>query len=411
VTLAVLTPFTGATARKSGTRWWKRLLPVGEIDYEGRKLKFSREYLTDLANAFTAQAYDQVPFQLAPDDNRHTNDPERYAGEIAAMEVRNDGLWVGLDPTRRGDQVLTENPRLGVSARIVEAYDRADGKHFPAAIQHVLATLDPKIPRLGAWQTVEAANNVGITIDLSSATFAGEDQAMTGLPEFNETQQARLAQLLDLPEGQFAALLGSRTGQPEPAGEPGQPPAGESGTAPEGDGGELDLDSLTPEEVAEIIAGLSDEELAALEAEMEADELAGAGASLSGEAALALELANARTGEIGAQLGTIQAQLDAERYASERRQIAEDWGIPPYITDLARPLLQGTGRVVDLANGQSVDAGAIMRQVFQEFGKTARMLDLSGSLGSPVDDPGEDGQELAEARAVTVARFRKQTGV
>ena len=45
-----------------------------------------------------------------------------------------------------GAKVLRENPKLGVSARIVESYQRADGRHFTAALQHVLGTLDPRIP-------------------------------------------------------------------------------------------------------------------------------------------------------------------------------------------------------------------------------------------------------------------------
>jgi hypothetical protein len=67
------------------------------------------------------------------------------------MQVEPDGLYVTLNPTERGARVLAENPGLGVSARIVEQYQRADGKFFPAAIQHVLGTLDPRVTGLGAW--------------------------------------------------------------------------------------------------------------------------------------------------------------------------------------------------------------------------------------------------------------------
>jgi hypothetical protein len=36
--------------------------------------------------------YDQVPFQLADASNAHSNDPERFRGEVLDMEVRHDGL-------------------------------------------------------------------------------------------------------------------------------------------------------------------------------------------------------------------------------------------------------------------------------------------------------------------------------
>jgi hypothetical protein len=98
-----------------------------------------------------------VALQLAGADNRHTNDPERYAGEVIDAEATDDGLYITVKATDRGNQVLSTNPALGVSARIVEGYERSDGRYFPAAIQHVLATLDPRIPALGPWQTIEAA--------------------------------------------------------------------------------------------------------------------------------------------------------------------------------------------------------------------------------------------------------------
>lgn len=194
MTRAVLTPFTGAKATRTGQRQWrKRLLPVGRVRYEGRTLNFSRDYLQDLARAFSDRAYDQVPFQLAPDDNRHTNDPERFGGEVTGAEVRPDGLWITLRPTERADRLLEENPSLGVSARIVEGYDRSDGRSFPAAIQHVLATLDPKIPQLGGWQAIEAANGVSIVIDLSGTAFEGEPEPVP----LSQRQQALAS--LDLP--------------------------------------------------------------------------------------------------------------------------------------------------------------------------------------------------------------------
>jgi len=76
--------------------------------------------------------------------------------------------------------VLSGNPMLGVSARIVEDYARSDGRFFPAAIQHVLGTLDPRIPDLGPGQPVEMSNHAnGRVIDLSRSSwddFAPEEQ-------------------------------------------------------------------------------------------------------------------------------------------------------------------------------------------------------------------------------------------
>ena len=90
------------------------------------------------------------------------------------MELEPDGLYVTAELTERGQRTLADNPYLGVSARIVEQFQRSDGKFYPAAIQHVLGTLDPRIPGLGAWQAVEMANESSVAIDLSNLSFAGE---------------------------------------------------------------------------------------------------------------------------------------------------------------------------------------------------------------------------------------------
>jgi hypothetical protein len=172
---ALLTPCSFGNAIQLGNRLWsKRVLPVGDIEYQGRTLHFTPAYIRGLADAFKSRAYDQVSFQLADSQNTHTNDPERHRGTIVDMQAQPDGLYITLEPTERGERILKENPYLGVSARIVEQYQRSDGTFFPAAVQHVLGTLDPRIPGLGAWQPVDMANSGAITIDLSNLSFSGE---------------------------------------------------------------------------------------------------------------------------------------------------------------------------------------------------------------------------------------------
>ena len=196
---SILTPMTFSNAIQLSNRLWrKKVLPVGDIEYQGRQLHFTRPYLQGLADAFRDQAYDAVSFQLAPDDNSHTNDPERHRGLVTDMTVESDGLYVTVSPTERGERVLADNPYLGVSARIVEQYARSDGKFYPAAVQHVLGTLDPRIPGLGAWQPVDMANSGAITIDLSSYSFAGEPAPVTASASpFGGLSDSELGDLLD----------------------------------------------------------------------------------------------------------------------------------------------------------------------------------------------------------------------
>jgi hypothetical protein len=398
VSLALLTPFTGASGTQSAGRWRKKLLPFGEISYKGRTLKFDRDYLGGLVNSFQGRAYDQVPFQLAGDENKHTNDVERTGGQITGMSLGDDGLYIEVAPTQRGQQVLADNPGVGVSARIIEGYDRSDGKFFPRAIQHVLATLDPRIPGMGGWEAVAASNDAEITFDLSGEQFQGEEP---GMPELTDDQQARLAKLLNLDPDRLGELVASM--------EPGD---GGSGQTPPGDAGDGE-DEIA--QIAAAIDGMSDEELAALEAELEAEEAgaqpegepatAGA-AALTGEAAMALELAQATGDENARQLGIIQGQLDHERWEGEKARLVTG-GTPPYIADLAQPLLEGAGHVVDLSGGKSVDAGQIVRSILAEYQKLGQQLGLGVELGTVMDEPGTESEE-AKSRDEVVSRAKAQ---
>jgi hypothetical protein len=399
VTAAVLTPFVRNTARSAGPgKWRKRLLPVGDVSYKGRILKFTTDYLKGLAQAFSEQAYDQVPLQLAGDENKHTNDVERFGGDISGMEVDmagpdGPGLYVTVNATERGNKVLMENPRCGVSARIVEDYDRSDGKFFPRAIQHVLATLDPRIPGLGGWQAVEASNMPDVIIDLSGYQFAGEEGSQ--MPELTEEQKtARLSKLLEIPPEQIDKILAGIS-NPEPI-----PPAG---APPAGDGTEGEDDELVA-----MIEAMSDQELAELEAEFERETTATASATgLTAEAQMAIEMANSRADENERQLGVIQKKMDDDSFEAEKRKLAHDQGIPPYITELAKPLLHGTGHVVDLSNGNTVDAGQVMRRVLGEVGRMGRMLDFGAELGSSMDEPESAATQAAdEARQELIDRAK-----
>jgi hypothetical protein len=179
-----LEPAAKSDIELSGNLWRKRLLPVGQVNYKGRTLQFTREYLAGLAQAFRDRAYSQVPLQLATSDNAHTNDPERFAGEVLDLEAADDGLWATIRATDRGNRVLQENPRIGVSARIVEDFERSDGAFCPQALQHALVTLDPRVPNLGPWSSIDASGTQAeIVIDLSGSQFTdGEDDWLTRTP-------------------------------------------------------------------------------------------------------------------------------------------------------------------------------------------------------------------------------------
>jgi hypothetical protein len=451
MTAAVLTPFTAGEAVELGNRLWrKRVLPVGDVEYKGRTLHFDRDYLGRLVSAFKDRAYDQVPFQLADSQNTHTNDPERTRGEITAMELGDDGLWITAQLTEDGEKVLAANPRLGVSARIVEDYQRSDGKFFSRAVQHVLGTLDPRIPGLGAWEAIEAASPVPDKVfDLTAESFtdlatpkeqrkaekaqrraakaaakqtdtasetAGADPeggaAMADLGNLTDEQRERLAKLLDLPDDTLDALAAG--GSVLTADEL------DALTAPDGGGdGELsdaELDELVAAAQEMGAAGLlEDEEGATADPgyapEQEREPVA-AGLAAD-EYAFEINLANARAEETQRELAMIQARLKEQDFLAERDRLFHNFGVPPYVTDLARPLLEGAGHVVEMANGKSVDAGQVVRKVMAEMAELGGLRDLGGTeLGTRMDEPEGVRQEEAEqSRQALVTNFKSMTGL
>ncbi len=383
----VRTPFARAPwkAGRLPDTWRKQILPVGEVAYKGRMLKFTPEYLRGLADAYADGAYPQVPFQLADAANSHTNDPERYRGEVVGVEVEPDGLYMTVKTTPKGSQTLAENPRLGVSARIVEGYDRSDGKFYPQAVQHVLGTLDPRIPNLGAWEAVEMANPPDFVLDLSNLTFAEEEGGI--MPDLTADQQGRLARLLELDPDKLDVLINGL----------------------EEDDGDV---SATDDELARMVESMTDDEFAALAAEYEIlpPQPALAGAALANDGySTELELTNYRIAETERQMAVVQAELDRSHYVNEKRQLM-NLGVPGYICDLAQPLLEGAGHVVELSNGSGIDAGRLMRTVLTEFGRAASMLDLSAELGSAMDEP-DTGEPAASARQDFVANYRRVVGI
>jgi hypothetical protein len=399
---AVLTPFTSDSAVELGNQQWrKRLLPVGDVEYKGRMLHFTAPYLAGLVSAFRQRAYDLVPLQFADGQNSHTNDPERYRGEVTGMDLQPDGLYVTVQATDAGSKVLEENPKLGISARIVENYDRSDGRKFPAAVQHVLGTLDPRIPGLGAWEPVEAAGAPDMTLDLSGEQFVPvKDKEGGGMPDQDEARAAKLQQLLDLPEDKLDRLL--RIGSlPDLSDEDLRALNGGEGSG-----------EMSDDELADLIASLPEAELEKLEQEFR-DEMQAAGAEtgLTAEAQMALDMANYKADENERQLAIVRAHLDEEQFKSERSRLAADMGIPPYITDMARPLLEGSGKVVELANGSGVDAGQVMRSVLTEMSRVTRMLDLGPEMGTALDLSGEQEQQQTAARDDIVSRFKSQVGL
>lgn len=371
----------------------KTILRQGEINYEGRRLKFSPAYLDGLAQAYRDHAFDAVHLTFADDRNRHNLSPEWVRGEVIGVERTPDGLDAIVRASNdAAAQLLRDNPKIGVSARIVPDLERADGKRWPAAIHHVAATTDPRVNALGPWVPVDLATDDRTVIDLSGYDFAGPGE--TADPPNDEEGQMALT------EEDVARIVRSVLAET-----PTPPPDKSDGQMP------------SDEELAEIAAGLfgddewntattGTETKAEPEAEAEAEPKVEATA-LSAEHAQALELANSRIDAQSIELARWRERAEKADYEAERDRLVRDHGIPPHVVELARPLLLGS-HTVELSNGSDVDAGDVVRKVMTALAEHTSMVDLSRSTvwdGDAAARTAADDQARAADAADYVTKF------
>lgn len=162
---ALQLPFSREDAAQVGKNLYrKQILPLGKIEHANGTLEVTPEYVADLANNFNGGAFDQVAFLLANSDNSHHMDPEKFRGEVKGLEAGADGLYGLIELTDEGAKVVSDNPALGVSARIIQA--AKDGKD---AIQHVLGTLDPRAKGMAPWEAVNLSDDDTEVLDLTEA--------------------------------------------------------------------------------------------------------------------------------------------------------------------------------------------------------------------------------------------------
>lgn len=152
----------------------KQILPEGKYNYKGTELDLTADTLKTYVKAFQDKAFDEVPFQFGGTESEHNNDPLRRGGTLAHMEhVPGKGVMGYFDFSKdpKSAEYVEKYPQFGVSPRIELGIERADGKKFVGAIQHVCGTLVPRMNGMGAWEKIELsadANTSDEVIDLSA---------------------------------------------------------------------------------------------------------------------------------------------------------------------------------------------------------------------------------------------------
>jgi hypothetical protein len=381
VTWEILTPDNRTAATElSGEkrpRFRKQIMKLETINYKDRfgtrRISFDRPYLQDLVRSFKNGAFPQVPFQLADGANSHNNDPERTRGELVDVELTADGIDGIFETSDRGAALVRENPRLGVSCRILEPIERSDGQTFPRAIQHVLGTVHPQLIGMRPWEQISLSHeDAESLLDLSNQV---QEDAMpdtdTVTVELPREQAERLSRLLEDMEAsdELAALMDTDEDEPDQEQEDGE------GT---GDDNEETGDAVNTDLSYADLSG--NDQFQAMQ--------------------VSLETANQRIVELATQARTaeLRGELDGLR-----RQ-----GLAPAVLRAAQPLLELPVGAVELSapDGSRTDPAEVLRQVLQTVIDLSNqglvVVDLGAESGfaRPDDDPAASARdELVKAWA------------
>jgi hypothetical protein len=389
---AVLTPVSeSGVVELASNVFRKQVIKHGQYSYKDklgtRTLNFDPAYTANLVSAWRDRAFDAVPLQFADSDNRHTNDVERTRGEIIDFEPSKDGS--GLDAIVRADpaaaKVLERYKSLPVSVRIIEQHERADGKTYPAAIQHVLATWDPRLTGMKPWERVELSEgDEGIDVlDLTEQTAPqGADQEGAIVPEKTEESTQGLSPDVLNKLTKFAGLLNNE--------------------------GMFDVDDEDEDdELAEIArAAFEDEGVEPTAPEQPAQQPAEVAAAREPSAA---EIEMARRLDLAEiEMSRLRTDASEKRYEALQTELAEA-GIPPVCLDMCKSWLVG-GNAIELSNGERRDPGEDIVKMLRELAQQPGMVDMS-SPEPFFPSQGKDETDPVEAQIAWARQFAKDNGL
>jgi hypothetical protein len=408
MTNALLTPFDLAAPTRTGRQMFrKQILKKGTINYKGQQITFDDPFLKDVVRSFNRGAYDQVPFVLADPKNRHNMDPERFRGEVKGLELTEDGLDMIVETTAEGAKTVQSNPRMGVSARIVQGLTKSDGRTYKRAIQHVLATMDPRLTGMRPWEAVDLSEEDGEgddeveVIDLTAASIKeGTRVANKTAKRAAAGSQTVQLDLSNMTDERFQELLDF---------------VAQDGEESEDDGDSEDEDDdETVEEVTskqtvkrkgfgkQVVEDSEDEdeddEDDDSDEEDDEEEVEPVAKSKKREkVSLSNPVAKVKRAKVS-KSRRLELELAADRWERKRGDFLRA-GVPPVLLDLAAPILSQPDKlVIDLSETgeESVDAKLIVGKLLNEV---QGLIDLAPEMGHGIsttpDKESETGKALA----------------
>lgn len=312
----------------------KQILPRGKFNYKGELIDF--DAIGKAAkHAFDNKALDQVAFQLADEKNRHNFDPEKYRGELADVELTDEGTFGVFDFSKFPDmqERIEKNKKFGVSARIERGYD-SNGKKFSYAFSHVLGTLNPRVKGMKPWEAISLSN-------------VSEDSEIVDLTDIELSEK---------------------------------------------DGDNVGTDGLKPDEIEAFRKFMADQQ--AIQNQLQNVSLSNEDDddTVSPATQQAIQLAQ-DAAESAIQLAReSQIELAQTRWSNTYATLVRE-GIPPKILDLAAPMMSlpdSDVEAIQLSDNDSVEPKAVVLSMLNEMKGIIDLSEAKGHeiSGSQEDDPG-----------------------
>lgn len=331
-------PTTKVTDKKTGKTYYKKqILREGVFDYklpDGEKVKLdlSDANLKKYVSAFKEKAYDEVPFQFG-----HTNEHDKRGGTIVQVEhIPGKGVDAYFELDQKAADYVEKYPNFGVSPRLILDVERADGKKFEGAIQHVAGTVVPRLNGMSPWSKVELSEE-GDTddktpvIDLSTETIKVEREGkVVTTPEKTEEGEKKV---FTLSEDEYKFLMDQKKAYEEIMTENEKQTTGST---------TVELSEETKKTIAD--------------AKKTADD------AIAG-------------------LATIKAQAATNEWKSKKALLLSQ-GVPPAALDLADPVMTAIDTTVyDLSTPEGQVKVSAKDQMLGQLELMKGMIDLSGEKG------------------------------
>lgn len=372
MTVAIHTPLDFSEAESAGFRkFWKQILPVTSIDYDGQRIDFDPDFHKALNLSFQQGAFEQVPVVFADGDNKHNMDPRNFGGEIVDVEYRGpgkkEGTWALIRADRQAAKAIKANPRLGVSARILREYAHG-GKRFTNAMNHLLLTMNPRVRGMEPWQAADLSEDAEIEVVDLTATDYEEGPKMGKRTRRGGSKTTAVLDLSKLTDEQFQNLLDLAGTEVE------DPDADEDEDDDLTDEEREALDDVDEdaEDNGEVRKPRRKKSKTKITVEKDSEDDGGDDDEDDDEDNVDLS-----------EIALFRKERAEERWASTRSQLLAK-GVPPFMLDLAAPVLsKPEAQTIDLSEGKSTDEpAAVVRRLLDA---SVGMVDLSEERGHMIE--------------------------